>query len=151
MTTIRELLETSPLRIDKGVSLLINSHYSHLPELDGEELTEYLEIDTFCEDVEVHVFYDQLWDLRRSQKMFSVKFKDVWVMLCFNAGRLGGDYSRRQILDKDAYNALLTYIKLEMITHTPESEIIEVDLDSNVQFVFYGDHDVRYNTYRAEW
>ena len=143
MTTIRQLLEQTPMRIDSGIELLCNYSYSHIPEMRDEEFSDVIYVKEFAPDIKTHVFYDQYWDVRRGQSLCGVKFRDTWVMITYNAGRHGRDHCRRQILDTATYREMVAYLKSECAKHFASEEMEETSLDTEVNFTFYG-HDVRY-------
>jgi len=142
MTTIRELLEQEPKRIDLGIEGICNHGFSHIPEINDEEIVLFYHTDGFAPDIKVQVFYENLWDHRRFQRLSGVKFQDQWVMLCYNAGREGSDYSNREVFNKDAYKNMVIYLKKEIANKVFIEVTDVVDIEHEVGFVFYHKNDV---------
>lgn len=142
MTTIAELFAQTPHRVETGIEMLVGSRYNHVPEIPDCDLYGVRYREDFCPDISVHVFHEAVYDYRRSWVLFGVRYNGAWVMLCSNAGRELDDYARRQVVDADAYVAMIAYIRRELIRHgeTPPPE--HTPLDAEVEFTFYG-HDVR--------
>ncbi|UTC29178.1 hypothetical protein BAMBUS_00960 [Brevundimonas phage vB_BpoS-Bambus] len=142
MTTIAELLEQTPARMETGIEMLVGSRYNHVQEVEDHHLYGLIYNADFCPRVEQHIFHEAVYDYRRSWALFGVRFNGAWVMLCSNAGRELDDYTQRQVLDAEAYVAMIAYIRSELVRHgeTPLPEV--TPLDTEVQFTFYG-HDVR--------
>lgn len=142
MTTIAELLQQEPKRVDPGVRMLVGSRYNHIPEIEDHYLYGTVYRDDFSPRITQVVFHEAVEDYRRSWIMFGVKLDDRWVMLCSNAGRELDDFSRRQIVDAEAYADMITYIRTELVRHGEIKPPEVVSLDTPVEFTFYG-RDVR--------
>ena len=142
MTTIAELFEQDPKRVDTGMEMLVGSRYNHVPEVPDHDLYGNIYRDDFCPLIEQHVFHEAVYDCRRTWALFGVRYNGAWVMLCANAGRELDDFALRQVVDAEAYVAMIAYIRSELIRigETPAPEV--APLDTPVEFTFYG-HDVR--------
>lgn len=144
MTMIAELFAQTPLRIERGLGALVGFYYNHLPEVDETSLSGLRYREGAFQEIEVVVFHEAIEDHRRSWLLYGVRFGGRWVMLCRNAGRELDDYHDRQVVDVDAYRALIAYVRAELarLGETPEPEA--VSMDTPVEFTFYG-HDVRFS------
>lgn len=142
MTTIAELIKQEPLRIEKGITMLNGCYYNHIKDIEEHLLDSAKYKDGFAIEVEQRIYHEAIYDVRRSQVIFGVFYKDKPVMICRNAGRELDDFSDTQIIDADHYKQIINYIREELVrvgsVDTPEI----VAMDTVVEFEFYG-HDVR--------
>lgn len=146
MVTINELFRQEPKSVQVGVSLLFGCYYNHVPEIqDPGFVSQFIYDEDFASKVTCHIFYENIWDHRRRQIMFGVKFQDQWIMLCRNAGRELDDYSDRQIVNVEYYKLMVYYIKNEKAR---KESVVLVDgqgvdpATTEVEFKYYG-FDVR--------
>ncbi|USN15215.1 hypothetical protein KIKIMORA_00690 [Brevundimonas phage vB_BpoS-Kikimora] len=143
MTTIAELFAQEPLRIERGLGVLAGFYYNHLPEIDETLLSGLRYREDAFQEIEVVAFHEAIEDHRRSWLLFGVRFEGRWVMLCRNAGRELDDFHDRQVVDVAAYQALIAYVRTELVRLGETPEPVATPLDTEVEFAFYG-HDVRH-------
>lgn len=139
MPTIRELLEKEPKSVENNVSILFGHYYGHVPEITHEE-HGYNTWDVKSDRTEIVTFYHNYWDPRRFQSLYGVRFDGKWVMVCQNAGREGDDWSRRYVLDADAYREMVKHLKMIFAERNGVGEVEITDLDSDITdlYQFYG-------------
>lgn len=142
MTTIAELFEQTPVRVAQGVEMLAGTYYNHVPEIDDLLLHTMAWRDGFAPQVEIVVFHEVQFDHRRSQVIFGVRHDGRWVMMCRNAGRELDDFHDRQVVDAQAYQDMVTYLRQELIRVGEVLEPETTPIDTEVEFIFYH-HDVR--------
>lgn len=123
------------------VSGLVGCYYNHVPELP--------EFEEFDEGHSVIIrIYEMSWyDHRRFWQLASVWLKDKPVMIIQNAGREGDDWSRRYIVDVDAYRAMVSNLMAHINQKQHDVENV-VDPSEPIQnlIAFYGGC-YRSNTY----
>lgn len=116
-----DLYKIEPEHTEQGADHLKGCYYNHIPELGDVYL-----YDADLSRIEVRFIKDWCFDGRRVWQLASVWFDGSPCMIVQNAGREGDDFSDRFITNRDAFFAMIDYIRQQTKQY---EDVKEVDPD----------------------
>lgn len=90
--------------------------------------------------ISFHVLKNFDFNGRYIWRLFIVKFDDVPIMVCKNAGREGDDHFANVILDVDSYKKMHKYVFGNMKCHIRNHSTVDLNDDASEFVDFYGNN-----------
>jgi len=125
--TPRALFEQPAEDTSYEVSLLRGLGYNFLPELGDRYVTD-------TDRVRIDLIHHHAHDNRRFWRLMTVRFDDRPVMVLQNSGREGDDFSRRFIVDHQAFAQLLAHLNWRGMGPAAAAAVADLALTEVVPF-----------------